>query len=101
MALSKNNPFDTIENQLAEIYSFLLRNQKSATISETTTLNSEQYIDTKRVAEILEVSSVTIWDWEKKGLLQSYRIGNLKRFKLSEIMAAPKPIKRKGVNNGI
>ncbi|TXH14196.1 MAG: DNA-binding protein [Hyphomicrobiaceae bacterium] len=56
----------------------------------------EQYIDTRRVSELLDVSSVTIWDWEKKGILQSYRIGNLKRFKLSEVMAAPKPIKRKG-----
>lgn len=60
----------------------------------------EQYIDTKRVSELLDVSSVTIWDWEKRQILQSYRIGNLKRFKLSEVMAAPTPIKRKGVSNG-
>ncbi|MCE7064024.1 AlpA family transcriptional regulator [Dyadobacter sp. CY326] len=64
------------------------------------TTDPEQYIDTKRVSALLGVSSVTIWDWEKKGILKSYRIGNLKRFKLSEIMAAPTPIKRKGGGNG-
>jgi hypothetical protein len=65
------------------------------------TAHPELYIDTKRVSEILDVSSVTIWDWEKKGLLKSYRIGNLKRFKLSEVMSAPTPIKRKGGGNGL
>lgn len=55
----------------------------------------ERYIDTKEAQQILgNVSSVSIWDWEKKGILQSYRIGNLKRFKLSEVLASPKAIQR-------
>jgi len=56
--------------------------------------DTELYIDQKRVSELLDVSTVTIWDWEKKGILKSYRIGTLKRFKLSEVMQAPVPIKR-------
>lgn len=76
-------------------------NQKAAIVPEVTTNDPETFIDTKRVSELLDVSSVTIWDWEKKGLLQSYRMGNLKRFKLNEVMAAPTRIKRKGVNDGI
>ena len=56
----------------------------------------ERYIDTKEVMHLLgDVSSVSVWDWEKKGILKSYRIGNLKRFKLSEVMESPKLIERK------
>ena len=55
----------------------------------------ERFLDQKQVAEIFNVSTVSIWDWERKGLLKSYRIGNLKRFKYSEVMASPKLITRK------
>ncbi|MFW5762020.1 MAG: hypothetical protein ACOCXH_13680 [Cyclobacteriaceae bacterium] len=34
-----------------------------------------------------EVSRITIWQWEKKNLLQSTRIGNLKRFAEKDIQA--------------
>ena len=34
-----------------------------------------------------EVSRITIWQWQKKGLLQSTRIGNLKRFAEKDIQA--------------
>ena len=55
----------------------------------------ERFLDQKQVAEIFNVSTVSIWDWERKGLLKSYRIGNLKRFKYSEVMDSPKLITRK------
>lgn len=54
----------------------------------------EKFIDQKEVAQVYGISSVSVWQWEKKGLLQSYRIGNLKRFKLSEVLEAPKKIVR-------
>jgi hypothetical protein len=55
---------------------------------------SDTYIDQKRVAELLDVSGVSVWEYERKGFLKSYRIGNLKRFLLSEVMASPKLIQR-------
>ena len=55
----------------------------------------ERFLDQKQVADIFSVSTVSIWDWERKGFLKSYRIGNLKRFKYSEVMASPKLITRK------
>jgi predicted DNA-binding transcriptional regulator AlpA len=56
---------------------------------------TERYIDTKEVMHLLgDVSSVSVWDWDKKGILKSYRIGNLKRFKLSEVLSSPKAIQR-------
>ena len=55
---------------------------------------TDRYIDTKEVCDLFDVSSVSVWEYEKKGLLKSYRIGNLKRFLLSEVMASPKLIQR-------
>lgn len=54
----------------------------------------DRFIDQKAVAEIFGVSGVSVWQWEKAGLLKSYRIGNLKRFKYSEVMNSPKAIER-------
>jgi len=89
------NPFHNIDIRLGSIESTLLKIVKKGddSVLESSSI-LDQYIDQKRVSEILDVSTVTIWDWEKKGILKSYRIGNLKRFKLSEIMEAPTPIKR-------
>lgn len=56
----------------------------------------DRFLDQKEVAQIFGVSTVSIWQWEKAGLLKSYRIGNLKRFKYSEVMESPKLIERKG-----
>ncbi len=55
---------------------------------------AERFIDTKEVSELLGVSSVSVWQYEKNKVLQSYRIGNLKRFKLSEVLSSPKAIQR-------
>ena len=38
-----------------------------------------------KVAEILKVSLVTLSDWNKKKILNPYRLGNLIRYKRSEI----------------
>ncbi|MBE9464713.1 helix-turn-helix transcriptional regulator [Dyadobacter subterraneus] len=91
-----DNPFHNIDIRLGSIESTLLKivKKNDSSESESLVLNADQYIDQKRVSELLGVSTVTIWDWERKGLLKSYRIGNLKRFKLSEVMDAPQPIKR-------
>ena len=67
---------------------------KTATPPPAPVAEPERYIDQKAVSEIFGVSSVSVWSWEKAGLLQSYRIGNLKRFKYSEVMNSPKAIER-------
>lgn len=68
--------------------------KKFSQIKTETAESPDRYIDTKEVCDLYDVSTVTVWEWEKKGLIKSYRIGNLKRFKLSEIMASPKLIQR-------
>jgi len=43
------------------------------------------YLTRKEVAKILKVSLVTLSDWNKKGVLKPYRLGNLIRYKRDEI----------------
>ena len=87
------NPFENIEIRFNQLESILL-DIKHRPKDPQPTDKSDTYIDQKRVAELLDVSGVSVWEYEKKGLLKSYRIGNLKRFLLSEVMASPKLIQR-------
>ncbi|ARV07581.1 DNA-binding protein [Polaribacter sp. SA4-10] len=47
-----------------------------------------EYLTRKEVAKILKVSLVTLSDWNKKGVLKPYRLGNLIRYKSSELETA-------------
>lgn len=44
-----------------------------------------EYLTRKEVSKILQVSLVTLSDWNKKGILKPYRLGNLIRYKRTEI----------------
>ena len=44
-----------------------------------------EYVTRKEAAKILKVSLVTIHDWNKKRILNPYRLGNLIRYKRSEL----------------
>ena len=44
-----------------------------------------EYLTRKEVAKILKVSLVTLSDWNKKGVLKPYRLGNLIRYKRAEL----------------
>ena len=45
----------------------------------------EEYLTRQQVASIFKISLVTIHDWNKKKILNPYRLGNLIRYKRSEI----------------
>lgn len=44
-----------------------------------------EYLTRQEVSKILKVSLVTLSDWNKKKILNPYRLGNLIRYKRSEI----------------
>lgn len=44
-----------------------------------------EYVTRKELSKILKVSVITLADWEKKGIIKSYRIGNLVRYKRAEL----------------
>jgi len=43
------------------------------------------YITGDKVCEILDISRVTLWNWDKKGITKPIRMGNLKRYMRSDI----------------
>ena len=47
-----------------------------------------EYLTRQETATILKVSLVTLSDWNKKKILNPYRLGNLIRYKRSEIEMA-------------
>jgi excisionase family DNA binding protein len=47
-----------------------------------------EYLTRQEVAVILKVSLVTLSDWNKKKILNPYRLGNLIRYKRTEIEQA-------------
>jgi len=48
----------------------------------------QEYLTRLEVSKILKVSLVTIHDWNRKKILNPYRLGNLIRYKRSEIEQA-------------
>jgi excisionase family DNA binding protein len=53
---------------------------------------SEVFLTQKQTCELLGVSNPTLWAWTKHGIIKSYKIGTLNRYKKSEILASPKLI---------
>ncbi len=47
---------------------------------------SDKLLTTKETQAIYKVSSVTLWNWRKSGLITGYRQGKLVKYKESEIM---------------
>lgn len=51
----------------------------------------DELLTPEETAQLLKVSKVTVWDWEKKGILFARRIGNQVRYLRSEVIAAARP----------
>ena len=45
----------------------------------------EEYLTPQQFAEILQVSLVTLWSWDRKGITKPLRIGNQKRYRRSDL----------------
>lgn len=45
----------------------------------------EEYLTPAQFAEALQVSLVTLWSWDKKGITRPLRIGNAKRYRRSDL----------------
>jgi len=79
--------------KLVDIYS-----EAKKPTDESQPKNEEtQILTVNRVCEKLEITRVTLWDWDKKGITKPIRLGNLKRYRLSDIEEL---LKKKEVKNG-
>jgi len=65
-----------------------VRTELKSLVQNFQPINPPEYLTRLEVAEILKVSLVTLSDWNKKKILNPYRLGNLIRYKRSEIEQA-------------
>jgi hypothetical protein len=83
-----NNPFEPINARLSNLEALslellqLLRN----TASRTTT-DIDELLTPEEAAKFLKISKVSLWSWEKKGIIKGRHIGNLKRFSRNDLLA--------------
>ena len=48
-------------------------------------IDPEEYLTPQQLADTLQVSLVTLWSWDKKGITKPLRIGNAKRYRRSDL----------------
>lgn len=91
LVLLKENPelakSIKIEMRLADLMAFGESIHRNATevAKSNTSSNEEEYYTPQQLADILQVSLVTLWSWDNKGILSPLRIGNTKRYRKSDI----------------
>jgi hypothetical protein len=68
----------------ADLLAFGESIHKKAT-EESTPKEIEVYLTPAQFAEALQVSLVTLWSWDKKGITRPLRIGNKKLYRRSDL----------------
>lgn len=53
--------------------------------SRTSEKEEEEYLTPSEMAQALKISMVTLWHWDKKGITHPLRVGNLKRYRKSDL----------------
>lgn len=91
-----NNPFEPINNRLTNLEGLtlemlqLIRNNRPVSTTAV-----DELLTPEETAQLLKVSKVTVWDWERRGILKKHHIGNQVRYLRSEVLAAV--LKKTGV----
>ena len=81
------NPFDQITEELVSIQTKLDSLKSKLTTRVQQAKDPDTLLTTDQVCKILNISRVTAWSWEKKNLLKPIKVGNLKRFRFSDIQS--------------
>lgn len=68
---------ESVKTQIKE-----LSNQIKGKVSE----EPKEFVTRKETQELFQVSSVTIHEWQKNGILKVYKMGNRSYFKYSELL---------------
>ena len=80
--MTSSNPFDEIDQRLQGIEDKL---QSLVNKPESDPPTKVRFLTVEQVCEMLSISRVSLWNWDKKGITQPIRIGNLKRYRQSDI----------------
>ncbi len=81
-----NNPFAQLLDEVRNLQISIDKlDAKLGVKDQIKTETGPELLTTDEVCDLLSISRVTVWHWEKKGLLKSVRLGNLKRFRRADI----------------
>lgn len=75
---------ERMEDSMRKVFAELLCEDHSS----KSTSSDADYLTRKETAQILRVTLPTLYDWTKRGYLQSYRMGSRIRYKRSEVNEA-------------
>lgn len=62
--------------------------KRAASIPVVEKGEQDELLTPEETARLLKVSKVTVWDWEKRGILKKHSIGNQVRYLRSEVIFA-------------
>lgn len=75
----------SIENLSKEEFITLLENTIEKKLDDSKSNSSPEYLSVQEVAKLLKLSEITIYNYVKKGILPSKKVGRRHRFQVSEI----------------
>lgn len=70
---------------LMEANALLLANARTQLEQKIADASAETYLSKEKVCEMLDVSTTTLWRWEKAGYLVPVAFGGQKRYKKSDV----------------
>lgn len=72
-------------NDLLEANQLLIDNTRKELEQMITDSNAETYPSKEKVMEMLDVSDVTLWRWQKCGYLKPINVGGKRRYRMSDV----------------
>jgi len=85
--------FDQVPDALSHLIEEVADLKKIVTkVSENPPREDDVYLTPSEMAQSLKISMVTLWHWDNKGITKPLRIGNLKRYKKSDLQKIMKNI---------
>ena len=87
------NPYQWLSDQIGEVRDLVKELKKNQVPTTGTPEAPDRYLSGEETQKLLGgVSSVSLWEWRKKRIIQGYRIGNKVFYKYSELMQCGKRI---------
>ncbi len=50
-------------------------------------LDSKEWLNSKEVKQLLKISDVTLWKYDRKGITEPHRIGKVKRYRKDQVLS--------------
>ena len=89
------NPYQLLSDQMQDIKSLVLELKRNQVPTIGTPEAPDRYVNRTEARAICgNVSDPTMWDWENKGIIKGYRMGNKIFYKYSELMQSGKFVDR-------